>query len=54
MSAILVTHGTVTAGQPVALVGGTGDATGPHLHFEVHVNEQSVDPLAAHGVRVNR
>lgn len=57
MSRILVTSGPVTAGQPIALVGSEGESTGPHLHFEVHVHDQLVDPLAwlsAHGVRVSR
>lgn len=34
----------VTAGQVVAKVGKTGNATGFHLHFEAIVDGQSVDP----------
>jgi hypothetical protein len=37
----------VRAGGQVGLMGSTGDATGPHLHFEVRVRGASVDPLMA-------
>jgi murein DD-endopeptidase MepM/ murein hydrolase activator NlpD len=35
----------VTRGQPVAAVGSTGLSTGPHLHYEIHINGKIVDPL---------
>jgi len=35
----------VTAGQPVALVGASGNATGPHLHLEIAYNGRKLDPL---------
>jgi murein DD-endopeptidase MepM/ murein hydrolase activator NlpD len=47
---------TVTAGQSIALEGATGDATGPHLHFEIHQGLwNQIDPapwLRARGVPV--
>lgn len=44
-SALLVATGqTVSAGDIVARVGATGDATGNHLHLEVKVGGQLVNP----------
>lgn len=45
-SKLLVQKGQrVTRGDRIALVGKSGLATAPHLHYEVHVNGRAVNPL---------
>ena len=45
-SRIFVRQGQrVTRGEKVAAVGNSGLSTGPHLHYEIHVNGRVVDPL---------
>lgn len=47
LSAYRVSDGEfITAGQLVGLVGATGLATGPHVHFQVDVDSEPVDPVA--------
>jgi murein DD-endopeptidase MepM/ murein hydrolase activator NlpD len=50
LSRILVEPGRrVTRGTAVGLVGRTGDATGPHLHFELRIRGAAIDPAGALG-----
>lgn len=55
MEKVLVRKGErVRAGQLIALVGSRGVSTGPHLHFEVHIQGTPVDPvpwLARNGIK---
>ncbi len=46
MSAVAVSEGqSVSAGAVVGKLGSTGRSTGPHLHYEVRIDGDAVDPL---------
>ena len=50
LSAILVVEGQrVTKDEVVGLSGQSGNATGPHLHFEIRGRGHQVDPVAMLG-----
>ncbi len=48
---VLVTPGeAVKRGQPIALLGRTGNATTEHCHFEIRLQNHAVDPMPYLGV----
>ena len=52
LSQLAVYYGQqVSAGQVLGYVGSTGNSTGPHLHYEMRLNGQSLNPLTATGAR---
>jgi murein DD-endopeptidase MepM/ murein hydrolase activator NlpD len=52
LSAIHVRTGeSIRRGQEIGLVGASGNASGPHLHFEVWKGGRPVDPVQALGRR---
>ena len=35
---------SITRGQVMAFVGSTGRSTGPHLHYELRLNDRPINP----------
>jgi len=53
-SKILVRKGQkVKVGEKIAEVGDTGVTTGPHLHFEIRLNDKAIDPVVFIGTGKN-
>lgn len=51
MKNLVAVGDVVKRGQELGLVGRTGSATGPHLHFEVRQRRQPINPIGALNMR---
>ncbi len=52
LSAFKVQKGAVVKqGQVIGYIGNTGLSTGPHLHYEVHLGTETIDPLRFLNIR---
>lgn len=52
LSAFRVQKGAVVKqGQVIGYIGNTGLSTGPHLHYEVHLGTETIDPLRFLNIR---
>jgi len=52
LSAFKVQKGAVVnQGQVIGYIGNTGLSTGPHLHYEVHLGTETIDPLRFLNIR---
>ena len=53
MSTLRVKKGEfVNQGQIIGNIGNTGITTGPHLHYEVHIGSDVVDPIKYINIRL--
>jgi murein DD-endopeptidase MepM/ murein hydrolase activator NlpD len=53
LSAFKVQKGAIVKqGQIIGYIGNTGLSTGPHLHYEVHLGTETIDPLQFLNIRV--
>lgn len=54
MNTIRVTKGQfVSQGDVIGTIGNTGVTTGPHLHYEVHIGSDVVDPIKYLNIKVS-
>jgi murein DD-endopeptidase MepM/ murein hydrolase activator NlpD len=54
MNTIRVTKGQfVSQGDVIGTIGNTGVTTGPHLHYEVHIGSDVVDPVKYLNIKVS-
>ena len=45
---------SVSQGQTIGYIGNTGVSTGPHLHYEVHIGSDVVDPIKYINVMISK